>query len=1253
MKSKSQQGVALVITLILLSVITFMAVTFLVVSRHERERVTTQSSQSDAVNAANAATEQAIARILSSMLARTNGLDFDLLVSTNFVSPAGFTTTQPDRTSITNVNYNYNSGAFITGDDFLQNLNNQELLPRPPVFIVKNKSQLVPDFRYYLDLNRNGIYDTNGFGYWYDDKGNLTTNINYFVGDPEWVGILDKVGIFDTLEFRHSSSNKYVARYAFLAQPVGNTLDINYIHNQAKQLNPKADGYLRDQGFGSWEINLAGFLYYLNTNQWGGQYLYNTNANQLSSGFAFDDALGILRYRYNGSYVPTANSGLRSVFTLFGTPGSSAFQTDFIDGYLRGVAPWSTATAPTSDSDLTPVNQTTRGWSGDDNPRHFFSSQDLFSADPNIITFSNRLYSAGLQTNSSYDRYTFYSLLRQMGVESAPVSPDALNLNYVNVGGLVATNFVAWNNALQFFTNAADRLIKDMVSAYPSNYPANLNLSVTNIPIYPTNYYSSSINRMLQLAANIYDASTNRAFLVGPNPNAAPYYPSVFRPTFGVSGNNIYINGFVEVGANTTDYQTIPFSLPEDAQAVITKLNNTPLAVMNIYNIPWVIGAKKGFPNFNELSMESITQITRRLQIDKHTLDTPRSGWTTNQLYVIGISNVVGAEAWNSYVAAYPRNVEIFVTNNLTMVLTNEYGAILSNNVILTPILPFTSPVAAGTWAGYQGSGNMNADVISFRIPLNTNVLFLPDEVYSLNTHKLTLSTGVNDPFDSANVIGFPVPQFGLNITNRLQFTMRDPNTGRIIDYVQFSMGTNRDMNAEMIGDDKLQVWQTNRISGGTTVATPTKGIVNQLEISAANIQVANNDWKNQTLQGISSSVQLQETTGFRNFYLNQTNLNPALKAMAPFTPTAKFSLYYTWQANDPLVHYTLGDLGALTNKAASINPPNRALATATNGVLDNLGRVNTRYLPWPVLGASGRSDSNSFAINLKDPLITRSDDWDFPTNKFPNIGWLGRVHRGTPWQTVYLKSGSVGSNAWQNWSGNPNYIDAVATQPTNDWRILDLFTVGQNDNATRGRLSVNQTNLAAWAAILQGVVVLTNTTIDDDLFDKPPQYTATNIDPIIHNDAFLKIVRAINNERTAANTNGVPIHMGGVFQHVGDILAVPELTTNSPFLNLTTAQQLKRGISDAAYERIPEQILSLLKVGEARYVIYAYGQALKPAEHSIMQSGQFFGMCTNYQITAEVATRTVVRIENAPVPGKPQTQPRVVVESFNVLPPE
>ena len=50
----------------------------------------------------------------------------------------------------------------------------------------------------------------------------------------------------------------------------------------------------------------------------------------------------------------------------------------------------------------------------------------------------------------------------------------------------------------------------------------------------------------------------------------------------------------------------------------------------------------------------------------------------------------------------------------------------------------------------------------------------------------------------------------------------------------------------------------------------------------------------------------------------------------------------------------------------------------------------------------------NPFNLALKDPLVWRSDDWDFPTYKFPSVGWLGRVHRGTPWQTVYLKSPDI-----------------------------------------------------------------------------------------------------------------------------------------------------------------------------------------------------------------------------------------------------
>ena len=119
----------------------------------------------------------------------------------------------------------------------------------------------------------------------------------------------------------------------------------------------------------------------------------------------------------------------------------------------------------------------------------------------------------------------------------------------------------------------------------------------------------------------------------------------------------------------------------------------------------------------------------------------------------------------------------------------------------------------------------------------------------------------------------------------------------------------------------------------------------------------------------------------------------------------------------------------------------------------------------------------------------------------------------------------------------------------------------------------------------------------------------------------------------------------GGVFSSVGQILSTPALTVQSPYVGSNP--------SDMVYERIPEQIMSLLRLGSPRYVIFAYGQSLKPADHSIVQSGSFFGMCTNYQITGEVGTRTVLRIDNPPILGRAATSPKAIIESFNVLPPE
>jgi hypothetical protein len=150
-----------------------------------------------------------------------------------------------------------------------------------------------------------------------------------------------------------------------------------------------------------------------------------------------------------------------------------------------------------------------------------------------------------------------------------------------------------------------------------------------------------------------------------------------------------------------------------------------------------------------------------------------------------------------------------------------------------------------------------------------------------------------------------------------------------------------------------------------------------------------------------------------------------------------------------------------------------------------------------------------------------------------------------------------------------------------------------------------------------------------------------------------VRIVNAIN----IARYNSNPRH---VFSRLSDILATPELTTASPFLNTNNPPSLlNSGLNDAAYERLPQQIAGLLKADSVpRFVIYAFGQTLKPeSTRAIVKSGPFAGLCTNYQIVAEAATRTVVRFEGVQ-PYLGANPPAIinlhpVIESSNVLPPD
>ena len=76
--------------------------------------------------------------------------------------------------------------------------------------------------------------------------------------------------------------------------------------------------------------------------------------------------------------------------------------------------------------------------------------------------------------------------------------------------------------------------------------------------------------------------------------------------------------------------------------------------------MPWIIGAKKGFPNFNEFTIESAMQLVRKLEVmrDTNAATQPDITWT-NQMYLMNITNYFGVECWNSYYSNYPGPVDI------------------------------------------------------------------------------------------------------------------------------------------------------------------------------------------------------------------------------------------------------------------------------------------------------------------------------------------------------------------------------------------------------------------------------------------------------------------------------------------------------------------------------------------------------------------------------------------------------------------
>src|SRR5439155_21971233 len=115
------------------------------------------------------------------------------------------------------------------------------------------------------------------------------------------------------------------------------------------------------------------------------------------------------------------------------------------------------------------------------------------------------------------------------------------------------------------------------------------------------------------------------------------------------------------------------------------------------FGIPLIIGAKKGFPNFNEFAMETTVSVTRKLQFIAGAGRDPKvmPPTQTNQMYVVAISNSFGIEGWNSYSNYYPRPLRLICGSDMTAVVTNEL-----NKTLLTNRFLFGTNMAIAVWDG-------------------------------------------------------------------------------------------------------------------------------------------------------------------------------------------------------------------------------------------------------------------------------------------------------------------------------------------------------------------------------------------------------------------------------------------------------------------------------------------------------------------------------------------------------------------------
>ena len=287
---------------------------------------------------------------------------------------------------------------------------------------------------------------------------------------------------------------------------------------------------------------------------------------------------------------------------------------------------------------------------------------------------------------------------------------------------------------------------------------------------------------------------------------------------------------------------------------------------------------------------------------------------------------------------------------------------------------------------------------------------------------------------------------------------------------------------------------------------------------------------------------------------------------------------------------------------------------------------------------SDGWYHSNSRNKELMDPGSRLGSRW-FPVagmnnNVSSDVGILGMVHRGTPWQTLYLKSANtISDEDWSKWAGSGD------TRPVNDRRLIEALRI-RNKKPVSGLFSVNTSVDKNWAGLLNGVVVPTITPSSPYLPSVGSGLSGGSKIDYFNNNGWAGIATAIGQYR------GSLVDSNQTFVRASDLLAVPELTDRSPYL-LTQSPVLAPDhdsyhvssfAHEADIERIPHQILSSVKVGGRQfYQVYTFTEGLKPALSLNRGGGDIKAgvdlkaqTVLNYETTGMIAERRIYELIGA-----------------------